>query len=147
MNGFRICLLSGLVTVALSLSGCFEKGCTDPNASNFKPTAQRDDGSCDYPFTTDVKKGEFADNYAAISYAMYEDAYFRAVELQAIVDVFVDNPTIPGLTACRDAWILAHIPYSQAEVLRFPDSPVDRGGAESLHNRLNASFQREYTRA
>jgi NADPH-dependent 7-cyano-7-deazaguanine reductase QueF-like protein len=43
-------LLSGLLIAGLfTLSSCQKEGCTDENAINFDPEAQKDDGTCIYP--------------------------------------------------------------------------------------------------
>ncbi|NQV52562.1 MAG: hypothetical protein HQ500_05230 [Flavobacteriales bacterium] len=122
----------------LTLSSCFDKGCIDPMASNYDSLADRDDGNCKYAFATDETKDAFAENYALIAHAMYQDAYAQSEAMRELIHSFVANPTIPGLQACKDAWVIAHIPYSQAEVLQFPGSPVRSSGGVVLHERINA---------
>ena len=133
MGFMKKLLVLAVLPCTLMLSSCFDKGCIDPAASNYDPTADKDDGSCNYPFADDLTKADFGDDYGSIAHAMYEDAYLQAEAMRELIYQFVENPTIPGLAACQDAWVLAHIPYSQAEVLRFPESPV-----ETMEQRINA---------
>lgn len=134
-KNFFLVLFAG---VTLLLGGCYDKGYIDPAASNYDPLADRDNGNCKYAFASDEAKKAFAENYAVIAHAMYSDAYDRSEELRQLIHSFVANPTIPGLKACQDAWVLAHIPYSQAEVLGFPGSPVAQVEGTVLQDRINA---------
>jgi hypothetical protein len=54
----------------LLLDSCAERGCMDPNATNYDPDAESDDGSCVYD-----------DQYAEVTIFRYQDCYDGAVEL------------------------------------------------------------------
>jgi len=41
--------IEGIYQLCVSNGNCDEEGCTDPNACNYSPTVQTDDGSCSYP--------------------------------------------------------------------------------------------------
>jgi putative iron-regulated protein len=128
--------ISLMACVLLLLSSCKERGCTDPNAANYNADAELDDGSCRYEGLSDDLKMAFRDNYAEIAFAVYDDAYRAALDLQTLVDAFVAIPTLPGLAACKDQWVLAHIPYSQSEIFTGAMGPID---GDSIHyaSRIN----------
>ncbi|MDA7836247.1 hypothetical protein N9A49_02440 [Salibacteraceae bacterium] len=130
----KTCLLA---TTVLFLSGCVERGCTDPNASNYNPDAERNDEACVYDAITNEANQDFVETYADIVHAMYEDAYTEALNLQETIDLFLANPTIPGLEACKEKWVLAHIPYSQSEGFRFAYGAIDDPN-NNFEVRLNA---------
>ncbi|MEX2595345.1 MAG: imelysin family protein [Salibacteraceae bacterium] len=127
---FRLPVL--LLLTSLSFGSCKKKGCTDPSASNYNDAAEMDDGSCEYEAITNQLKGEFQDFYDDMAFAMYQDAYNEALNLQLTVDAFLDAPSAALLQSCRDQWVLAHIPYSQSEILTGAFGPI-----ESLKHSIN----------
>jgi hypothetical protein len=65
--------ISVLMTSCLILgSGCFDRGCTDPNAVNYDPNAEHDDGSCEYSSET---------KYATVTIFRYGDCFEGNTEL------------------------------------------------------------------
>jgi putative iron-regulated protein len=66
-----------------------------------------------------------ADTYGDIALAMYEDSLAGAKHLQAAIDAFLAEPTEEKLTAAREAWIAARVPYQQTEGYRFGNAIVD----------------------
>jgi len=137
LNTFPSIVLSIAVAFALFFPGCVEKGCTDLNASNYSADAERNDGSCVYDAVTNQANIDFVETYASIVHAMYNDAHTEALNLQETIDLFISNPTIPGLEACKEKWVLAHIPYSQSEGFRFAFGAID-DSANNYERRLNA---------
>jgi len=64
-------------------------------------------------------------HYADIALAKYEDALTTAMALSAAIDAFLANPSQETLSAAKDAWLKARIPYQQTEVYRFGNAIVD----------------------
>lgn len=71
-------------------------------------------------------------HYADILAAEYTDAVTLARALQTRVDALVAQPSDEALAAARTAWIQCRTPYSQSEVGRFYDGPID--GVEGYIN-------------
>jgi putative iron-regulated protein len=65
------------------------------------------------------------DTYADIAYAVYQDAWLGAVELQRGVDALLNSPDAGTHEAVKQAWLRARIPYGQSEVFRFGNPNVD----------------------
>ncbi len=63
--------------------------------------------------------------YADIALAKYEDAMITALTLQARVRDLIAKPDTQTLTAARNAWKAARVPYQQTEVYRFGNPLVD----------------------
>lgn len=75
------------------------------------------------------------DAYAQIVAATYDDALSAARTLDAAVDSLLANPGEATLTAAREAWKQARVPYSYAEAFRFYGGPIDaEGGPEGQLN-------------
>lgn len=72
-----------------------------------------------------VSPNEVLSNYGDIAQAMYEDSLGEAREMQAAIEEFLAAPSEATLSAAREAWIDARIPYQQTEGLRFGNSYVD----------------------
>jgi len=64
-------------------------------------------------------------NYADMAQAGYEDSLNTAKALDAAIDALIADPSEATLTAARDAWKLARIPYQQTEAFRFGNPIVD----------------------
>jgi putative iron-regulated protein len=65
------------------------------------------------------------ENYAQIVLATYEDAISTARELDKAVDALLANPSEETLTAARERWKAARIPYAYSEAFRFYAGPID----------------------
>ena len=63
--------------------------------------------------------------YGDIAHAMYEDSLSSARTMQTAINSFLANPTPATLTAARNAWKTARVPYLQTEGLRFGNAIVD----------------------
>jgi putative iron-regulated protein len=63
--------------------------------------------------------------YGDIAHAMYEDSLASARTMQTAISAFLTNPTPATLTAARNAWKTARVPYLQTEGLRFGNAIVD----------------------
>ncbi|MCD9148594.1 imelysin family protein [Pseudophaeobacter flagellatus] len=64
-------------------------------------------------------------NYANIAQAKYQDSLSTAQTLQAAVEALIAAPSAEALTAARQAWLAARVPYQQSEVFRFGNAIVD----------------------
>jgi putative iron-regulated protein len=62
---------------------------------------------------------------AEIAFAVYSDSLTAALELAQAVAQLVAEPTAENLDIARERWVLAREPYSQTEVYRFRNSPID----------------------
>ncbi len=72
------------------------------------------------PSTEDILK-----TYADVALAGYEDSLTTAKALDTAIDAFIAAPTEDNLTAAKDAWKAARIPYQQTEAFRFGNAIVD----------------------
>ena len=63
--------------------------------------------------------------YADIAHAAYKDSLIRARELDAAIKSLIAYPSNATLTAARDAWRAARVPYQQTEAYRFGNALVD----------------------
>jgi len=64
-------------------------------------------------------------HYSDLAHIMYSDSLKTAQGLQNKVDTFIANPTEENLTASKQAWIAARVPYMQTEAYRFGNAIVD----------------------
>lgn len=70
-------------------------------------------------------KVDILETYADIAEAKYDDSLRAARKLQTAVAALVDQPSAKNLTAARQAWVAARVPYQQTEVYRFGNPIVD----------------------
>jgi len=78
-----------------------------------------------WPAAADTDAKAVLTNYADIALAEYQDALTTAKALDAAADALIATPSEQTLTAARDAWKAARIPYQQTEVFRFGNPIVD----------------------
>lgn len=64
-------------------------------------------------------------NYADIAHSNYQDALIAARTLNQATDALITKPSQKTLTAARQAWLAARVPYQQTEVFRFGNTVVD----------------------
>lgn len=65
------------------------------------------------------------ETYADIAEAMYQDSLTLARELQTAIGRLIAEPGEATMTATREAWLAARVPYQQTEVYRFGNAIVD----------------------
>ena len=73
----------------------------------------------------ETKPADVISTYADIALAGYEDSLATAKELDAAIEELVAEPTEANLTAARQAWLDARVPYQQTEAYRFGNAIVD----------------------
>jgi putative iron-regulated protein len=76
-------------------------------------------------------------SYAALVEASYADSVTTAETLRDALEAFVQAPSEITLTAARQAWIDARLPYRQTEGFRFYGGPID-DPADEREGQLNA---------
>ena len=67
----------------------------------------------------------FAQGYATVAHAVFEDAYVSAKNLDKTINQFIETPSESHLMQAQQAWRNARIPYLQSEVYRFGNAIVD----------------------
>ena len=72
-----------------------------------------------------VEPSDVVATYQAIGAATFGDAHLTAQSLQTAVAALIAAPSDATLTAARNAWIAARVPYQQSEVFRFGNPVVD----------------------
>jgi putative iron-regulated protein len=71
-------------------------------------------------------KRQVVTNYAALAFAAYQDSMLMARKLDSAIASLLTDPSANSLAAARRAWLEARVPYSQTEVCRFYDGPIDQ---------------------
>ena len=77
------------------------------------------------------------ERYAAVARTSYAETAAKARELDVAIDAFVAAPSPATLTAAREAWVAARVPYRLTEAMRFYGGPID-DPADEREPRLNA---------
>jgi putative iron-regulated protein len=70
-------------------------------------------------------KEEYAKGYAAAVYQDYTASVTSAEKMKTAIDAFLANPSDATLAAARTEWVEARKLYSNTEVYRFSDGPID----------------------
>lgn len=72
-----------------------------------------------------VTEKEVVKNYADLAYAVFDDAYITAQNLQDSIDSLIKQPSEQSLEQAREAWLASRVPYQQSETFRFGNAVVD----------------------
>ncbi|MGO2509546.1 MAG: imelysin family protein [Vibrio hibernica] len=72
-----------------------------------------------------VAEKEVVKNYADLAYAVFDDAYITAQNLQDSIDSLIKQPSEQTLEQAREAWLASRVPYQQSETFRFGNAVVD----------------------
>tara|TARA_R110000824_G_scaffold401791_1_gene616524 strand:+ start:42437 stop:43732 length:1296 start_codon:yes stop_codon:yes gene_type:complete len=72
-----------------------------------------------------VSADAVVEHYADLAHANYADALKAAQALNERIDELLANPTAEALSAAKQAWLQARVPYQQSEVFRFGNAVVD----------------------
>ena len=74
--------------------------------------------------------------YSAGVYASYSASLSSALEMDALIDAFLADPSADGLRAAKQSWLTARDDYGPTEAFRFYGGPIDdeETGTEGLIN-------------
>ncbi len=64
-------------------------------------------------------------SYIALGEASYREAFTRAQTMQAAIAAFLGQPSAARLDVAKTAWIVARQAYTETEIFRFNDGPID----------------------
>jgi putative iron-regulated protein len=70
-------------------------------------------------------KEELVEHYANVLHATYCQTLGEAKILDEMIGDFVGKPTGEGFSKIKAQWVKSRLPYSQTEVARFYDGPID----------------------
>ena len=91
-------LILFIAIITFGMSPCSDKGCTDPNASNYDAIAGQNDGSCVYK-SPNVKTGRITSDETNLAYNKFpnSDAYILQINncLFDNVEVYANDCTVP----------------------------------------------------
>ncbi|PWQ92553.1 imelysin family protein [Leucothrix pacifica] len=73
----------------------------------------------------DISPKATMNTYVNIAHAAFSDSLSTAKNLKVAVDALVNTPSEETLTAAKQAWLAARVPYGQTEVFRFANPNVD----------------------
>lgn len=74
---------------------------------------------------TSPTQRQFIENTVAIASKNYSDAYQTALTLEQTIQQFLDHPGEALYAEMKKQWRAAHDVYSQTEVFRFQNGPID----------------------
>ncbi len=77
------------------------------------------------PAAAGPDRSALLDTYVDIAQAGYEDSLATARTLGKAIDALIAAPSETHMTAAREAWLAARVPYQQTEVFRFGNAIVD----------------------
>ena len=106
-------MLTRVAAGGLLLSSLWIAGCSD-DAPATSPAPYEE-----------AQARQVVSHYGELALATYRDALSEARELQGAIDALLASPTAATLSAARDAWRAARVPYMQTEVFRFGNRVVD----------------------
>jgi putative iron-regulated protein len=130
---YRILLACAILVLTIVPTAC--GGTQAAPANNPAPAQNEEAAAAETSANLDALKKEALQTYADIVFASYEDSLTLAVELQAKIAAFVDNPGEETHQTAKEAWLAAREPYGQTEAYRFYGGPIDdEDGPEGLLN-------------
>ncbi len=106
-------MLTRVAAGGLLLSSLWIAGCSDDTPA--APSAPYDE----------AQARQVVNHYGELALAAYSDALAEAQQLQVAIEALLAAPSTDTLSAAREAWRAARVPYMQTEVFRFGNRVVD----------------------
>src|SRR5690606_16600376 len=120
---------ASLLALAISLAGCGgdKKEAAAPQAAApaAAPAAATAPAAAEAGKTDEAAAKAVVSHYADLALAVFSDAASTGKQLQSAIDALLANPSEETLSAAKQAWLAARVPYMQTEVFRFGNAVVD----------------------
>jgi len=116
---------ASLLALAISLAGCGDdkKEAAAPQAA--APAAASAPAAPEAGKIDEAAAKAVVSHYADLALAVFSDAASTGKQLQSAIDALLANPSEETLSAAKQAWLAARVPYMQTEVFRFGNAVVD----------------------